>query len=405
MFDDTINTFDEESYYFDMSAYDLSNISLHEKNDKTSCYFSGLGFNFYGFKLTNKPKINTYISFTFYRSSNTNKYIPRPSFFKLDRSLNEKEQYARQKVNVSLSNSQEAENFWKVIGFLNQYKELVDLGEFENSYSVISKTKYFIEFNDKETAEKIKDLQELIVKANLKDFELEKLLTESRQKNVKAFDFLLKNNESWKGYQKKYTAEIKGAGEESVWHHFLKSNHWILGLNVDIKFLKDLITEADIGIKDTIGKGSPQVDFLGISDYTLLIELKTPNTLIFKDSKGNTSRAGTWAFSQDFIDGVSQCLAQKSKWQESHLLKRIVKDNEIVDQERHRTVDPKAIFIIGDRSREMPENSRNPDIILKRDTFESFRRNNRNLDIVTYDELYERAYYIVNNKRLEPQSA
>jgi len=34
----------------------------------------------------------------------------------------------------------------------------------------------------------------------------------------------------------------------------------------------------------------------------------------------------------------------------------------------------------------------------KRDTFESFRRNSRNIDIVTYDELYERASVIIHGK-------
>jgi hypothetical protein len=33
---------------------------------------------------------------------------------------------------------------------------------------------------------------------------------------------------------------------------------------------------------------------------------------------------------------------------------------------------------------------------LKLDTFELFRRNSRNIEILTYDELYERADYIVN---------
>ncbi len=33
---------------------------------------------------------------------------------------------------------------------------------------------------------------------------------------------------------------------------------------------------------------------------------------------------------------------------------------------------------------------------IKQKTFELYRRDSRNVEILTYDELYERAYYIVN---------
>lgn len=76
----------------------------------------------------------------------------------------------------------------------------------------------------------------------------------------------------------------------------------------------------------------------------------------------------------------------------------ITNDNEVLDQERYRTIDPRVIFVIGNKKQEIPEDSKDIDIIQKRDTFERFRRNSRNIDIMTYDELYERAYHIVFNK-------
>ena len=41
-----------------------------------------------------------------------------------------------------------------------------------------------------------------------------------------------------------------------------------------------------------------------------------------------------------------------------------------------------------------PHNLEN-DNLIKSETFELFRRNNRNVDIITYDELFERAYHMV----------
>ena len=37
--------------------------------------------------------------------------------------------------------------------------------------------------------------------------------------------------------------------------------------------------------------------------------------------------------------------------------------------------------------------------IMKRDTLERFKRNNRNVEIISYDELYERAYFIIYGEK------
>jgi len=39
--------------------------------------------------------------------------------------------------------------------------------------------------------------------------------------------------------------------------------------------------------------------------------------------------------------------------------------------------------------------------MIKAKTFELYRRNSRNIEILTYSELYERAYYIVNQKTID----
>jgi len=59
-----------------------------------------------------------------------------------------------------------------------------------------------------------------------------------------------------------------------------------------------------------------------------------------------------------------------------------------------------VIFIIGNRSDEFPTDDTDVDIIAKRDTFERFQRNSRNVEILTFDELYERAYFILHNRKL-----
>ena len=67
-------------------------------------------------------------------------------------------------------------------------------------------------------------------------------------------------------------------------------------------------------------------------------------------------------------------------------------DGNIVQE---KTIDPKTILIIGNTS-QFEGNDR--DSRIKAKTFELYRRNSRNIEIVTFDELYDRASFIVNNK-------
>ncbi|WP_457584101.1 Shedu anti-phage system protein SduA domain-containing protein [Ensifer canadensis] len=62
-----------------------------------------------------------------------------------------------------------------------------------------------------------------------------------------------------------------------------------------------------------------------------------------------------------------------------------------------RTRDPKAILVIG-RGAEIEGVGTARDAEVRRDTFELFRRHTRSLDIVTFDELLERARFITRDR-------
>ena len=63
-----------------------------------------------------------------------------------------------------------------------------------------------------------------------------------------------------------------------------------------------------------------------------------------------------------------------------------------------RTRNAKSILVIGSRD-EFLYGADNPRAAnVKRDTFELFRRENRSIDIVTFDELLERARFITRSE-------
>lgn len=386
---------------------ELPNIEISEKWDKSTCIITCDGEaskQYKGFILSDKPHVKILCDITFFKANSTNKYLPRLSFRKVNKEVETIQRDTKKPLIIDFNDSEKASAFWKLIGILNKFKEIVDLDEFDVPLKIVPKDAYFIEFSTKDEKDKISELTELVRSANLSERQLKSLLLNQRKRTVASFHKLLKN-EMYKGkfaidyYKNKYNLN---GGHEAVWHHFFKENEWILGLNVDLKFIRDFIHQARVGVEDTLGKGSPQNDILGISDYTTLIELKTPETSIFKVDKksGDTSRADTWSFSQEFIDGISQCLGQKFDWDKSNSMKELKNEaGHILDQEVNKTLDPKTIFVIGNRKKEFPHDRRT-ETNLKSKTFERYRRNSRNVDVITFDELFERAYHSVFDEKI-----
>ena len=173
------------------------------------------------------------------------------------------------------------------------------------------------------------------------------------------------------------------------------------GLNADVKFITEFLDEQYVGVDNSKKRKNPSVDIFGVSEFTVLIELKHTNTNIFKKDKSK-GRANTWDFTADFFEGISQCLGQKFELEKSFDIKEFVKDdNSFLDKTRIQSIDPKSILILGNKKREIPIKDLDSDNFLKNRTLERFRRNNRNIDVLTYDELFERAYHIVYSKKLE----
>ena len=177
---------------------------------------------------------------------------------------------------------------------------------------------------------------------------------------------------------------------EPQWQVFFEKNTWIFGYGLDYRFLSILQREAAVSSSDIDGKNTTNSDFLlGSTDFTVLVELKRPDTSLFEATK---NRSRSWKLSNDIVDAVSQILAQKAAWEIKSAQDCYTAGGNLINQ---RTSDPKCILIVGGRT-QFDDNQRDQDIKLR--TFELFRRDSRNIEILTYDELYERAYYIVNQE-------
>ncbi len=223
--------------------------------------------------------------------------------------------------------------------------------------------------------------------------------TAFRKRGLEIFKKMLDDSDAWKAYAREN--DLSELSEEKVWQYFFKKNEWIFGYGLDYRYQEILQPEVSLSDSDLDGSETRYGDFLiGDNNFTSFIELKKPSTPLFSSSK---NRSGSWRLSTDFIDSVSQILEQKATGEIKLSELQYIKGEPM----QQKAYDSNVILIVGSWSEVDGISTKERDI--KKKTFELFRRNNRNIEILTYDELYERAKFItadklINDSRAEPEN-
>lgn len=214
--------------------------------------------------------------------------------------------------------------------------------------------------------------------------------TAFRKRGLSIFKRMMEEKDYWKTYADEN--HISKHSEEKVWQYFFEKNQWIFGYGLDYRFQEILQREVHLSDAELDGSNTAIGDYLlGDKFFTTFIELKKPSTPLFGNEK---NRSNSWRLSNDLIDSVSQILEHKA-------LGLIRLDNpQYINGEplKQKAFDSKVILILGDwKEIENSINTLEKDI--KKKTFELFRRDSRNVEILTFDELFERACYIAEGKK------
>ena len=182
--------------------------------------------------------------------------------------------------------------------------------------------------------------------------------------------------------------------DERFWQVFFSENDWIFGYGLNYQFLHLLKEQPDYGGRSYTGKGSQKGDYLmnTIADiqFTVLVEIKTPATkLLSYNTKGepNNIRNDVWLLSSHLLGATSQIQVNCRTWSIDSQKAENVRH---LENQNIYTAEPKGILIVGNTS----EFNGNESIA---SCFESYRRNTKNPEILTFDELYKRAEFIVRN--------
>lgn len=219
-----------------------------------------------------------------------------------------------------------------------------------------------------------------------------------RRKQLEVFRQLLEDKDFFD--QKKQ--EWSKARDEDVWEYFFQTNQWVFGYGLNYVFNAPVDAsriEQKVRGQDISG-GGKTVDALlktrGFISSLVLVEIKTHETPLIKEVK-NPYRREAWALSDEFNGGVVQ---SHRNIEETLRNARLSPTLTLKDKSGDPTGEvlysyqPKSYLIIGSLKEFVGEHGVNQE---KFSSFELYRRNMNCPEVITFDELYERARHIVQH--------
>ncbi|MGH2551955.1 MAG: Shedu immune nuclease family protein, partial [Thermomicrobiales bacterium] len=159
-------------------------------------------------------------------------------------------------------------------------------------------------------------------------------------------------------------------------------------------YLQTIATQANLGGTDLTGKGADKVDYLlstsGDARFTVLVDIKRPDSALMSPKEYRTN---IYSVAKAVSGGVAQLQSYCHTWENegSRNLSNVSHLNGAM------THAPSGLLIVGNTAQfaDLPPMAR---------SFELFRRNTHNPEIITFDEPYTRTEFILSHqtRALEP---
>ncbi|MNO70967.1 hypothetical protein D3C76_618680 [compost metagenome] len=239
-----------------------------------------------------------------------------------------------------------------------------------------------------ETLKEHQELFQALIKKNLNKSDLTTLARKKEQ--IEIFKLLLLDSD----YFNKMKNE-NGNSAERVWQNFFELNKWIFGYGLNYIFNSPLDNENFEQVINGYNffESGKRVDALmktrGLINSMCFVEMKTHLTPLLDTQY----RSECWSVSKELTGAISQIQRYKYK-----SIKTISGRTDMKTKEGNPTgeiifnYNPKSIIIVGNLNEFITENGINED---KLSSFEMFRKSIEGIEIITFDELFERARFII----------
>jgi len=216
-----------------------------------------------------------------------------------------------------------------------------------------------------------------------------------RKKQLSVYENLLSDQSYFDDLKRK-----KNCTNEGLWQKYFEKNPWVFGYGLGYIFLSGLDDKKleQVVQGHSVDSHGKRVDALmktkGIISNLCFIEIKTHATELLE---AKPYRSGCWAPSKELAGAIAQVQGTVASAVEN-LSSRINPS----DKEGNPTGEeifnyqPKSYLVIGSMHEFVSDNGVNKD---KLRSFELLRKNTSNPEIITFDELYERAKFIVHHNQ------
>jgi hypothetical protein len=214
-----------------------------------------------------------------------------------------------------------------------------------------------------------------------------------RRKQLEQFEKLLSDADYFEQQKRSATT-----GDEGVWQQFFEKNKWIFGYGLTFVYLSNLddrqLGQAVAGF-DFANKGK-RADALmktrGAIEALCFVEIKKHTTKLLKVT---AYRTGCWAPSEELSGGVAQVQGTVERALRG-LGEKVERSDEVgaPTGEILFAYQPKSYLVVGTLDEFKSDHGINME---KYRSFELFRRNTGRPEIITFDELYCRARFIVEH--------
>jgi len=214
-----------------------------------------------------------------------------------------------------------------------------------------------------------------------------------RKKQLEVFEKLINDSEYFNELKK-----LKDCSPEALWQRYFEKNSWVFGYGLGYIFLSGLNDKKleQVVQGHSVETHGKRVDALmkskGIISNLCFIEIKTHETELLE---GKPYRSGCWAPSKELAGAIAQVQGTVTSAVEN-LSNKITPKDPIGNPtgEEIFNYQPKSYLVIGSMKEFVTENGVNSE---KLRSFELLRKNTLNPEIITFDELYERAKFIVHH--------
>jgi hypothetical protein len=175
---------------------------------------------------------------------------------------------------------------------------------------------------------------------------------------------------------------------EGAWERFFIDNTWIFGYGLAYQFLSTVQNQPNFGGARLAGRGTERGDFLMATHadvrFTVLVDIKRPDTALLAP-RPYREGSGVYRVSNEVAGGVAQLQSNCATWLAEGA--RHPENVVLMHELGLHTHEPKGILVVGRMAQIAEDNDRVG-------SFERFRRRVENPEIITFDELYERARYL-----------